>query len=133
MKLNEFFTDVFTYGAGMHAWVQKYFTSISGYKLKYTFVQDFAIADWCSGKKGIRDTYNKLLKEYGKDYKAFTELVMSINMLSWGNDQLTKQGIEGRDEYGMYYSDLYYESRDKFYDTFKGNTEACDYFFEMTD
>jgi hypothetical protein len=133
MRVSEYFANVFSYAAGLEAWVQKYFNSIGSYKLKYTFVHDFAIADWCSGTNGIRDTYNKLLKEYGKDYKAFTELVMSINMLSWANDTLTKQGIDDRDKFGIYYSDLYYESRDKFYDTFKGNTEACDYFFEMTD
>ena len=117
----------------MQVWVQKYFNSVGNYKMKYTFVQDFAIADWTSGVKGIRDTYKKLLKEYGNDYKAFTELVMAINMLSWGNDQLSKQGIEGREEYIKYYSELYYESRDAFYKKYDGNSEACDYFFETTD
>lgn len=73
------------------------------------------------------------LKEYGNNYKDFTELVMAINMLSWGNDQLRKQDIEGREEYIQYYSELYYESRDAFYNKFENDSEACDYFFEMTD
>ena len=131
MKLNESFRDVFSYAAGMQAWVQKYFDSVGSYKMKYSFVEAFAISDWSSGKKGIRDTYNKLLKEYGKDYKAFTELVMSINMLSWGNDQLRKQGIEGREEYGMYYSDLYYETHEYALDNLKD--EELRYYLEVTD
>jgi hypothetical protein len=58
---------------------------------------------------------------------------MSINMLSWGNDQLRKQGIDEREPWIKVYSDLYYESRDKFYDLFKDDRKACDYFFETTD
>lgn len=133
MKLNEHFKSVESYAAGMQAWVQKYFDSVGNYKMKHSFVEAFAIADWVSGAKGVKDTYKKLLKEYGNNYKDFTELVMAINMLSWGNDQLRKQDIEGREEYIQLYSELYYESRDAFYDKFENDSEACDYFFEMTD
>lgn len=133
MKLNKHFKSAASYGAGMQAWVQRYFNIMGGYKMKHSFVEAFAIADWVSGTNGIRDTYNKLLKEYGNNYKDFTELVMAINMLSWAHDQLRKQNIEDREEYIQYYSELYYEARDAFYDKFEGNSEACDYFFEMTD
>ena len=123
MKLQIFFKNVFSYAAGMETWVDNYFKSV-GYKKKYTFVSDFAIADWHSEAD---------VREWKSDYKAFTEVVMTLNMLSWAHDQLAKQGIDDRTDFIALYSDLYYKSQELFYETYKGNTEACDYFFETTD
>jgi len=51
MKLNEFFTNVLTYAAGMENWVDRHY-EMTGYKREYTFVNDFAVADWY-GKKEV--------------------------------------------------------------------------------
>jgi hypothetical protein len=58
---------------------------------------------------------------------------MSLNVLSWANDQLAKQGIEGREKYIELYSELWFKAKDDFYKKYGKNEEACDYFFNMTD
>lgn len=127
MKTNEFFKNVFTYAAGLEAWAKKQAN------FNYTFVYDFASADWCSGVEGVKKTYIEVRKHWRHNYEAFTEVAMSLNMLAWANAQLQRQGIEDRQEYVKLYSEMYYQARDDFYDTFEGDETACRYFFEMTD
>ena len=127
MKLNQGFKNVFTYAAGIEAWCKKSYP----FPLNYTFCNDFAIADWC-GAKNVRETFNRVTKEWLDDYKAYTEVAVSINLLAWANDQLCKQGFD-RSEFVKLYSNLYYEARDKFYDRYEGNSEATQYYFDMTD
>ena len=129
MKLQENFANVFSYAAGMEAWVND---SLPLGPLKMTFVSDFAIADWY-GATEVRDTYGRVKKEWLDDYKAFTEVVIALNMLSWAHNALRKQGIDGRDGFIRLYSELYHAATRDFYDKYDGNREACDYFFEMTD
>ena len=131
-KLHQSFKSVFSYAAGMETWVNKYFKAIGRSKLKYTFVQDFAIADWYN-TKSVKETYQRVIKEWKSDYKALTEVAMSLNMLAWAHDTLRKQGIEGRDEVIGLYNELYYKTRDLFYEVYKANETAREYYFEMTD
>ncbi len=127
--LHESFKNVFTYSAGMEKWCKAFY---QGGELEYTFVNDFAIADWY-GAKDVKETYNRVIKEWGKDYKAMTEIVVSLNLLSWAHEQLRKQGIEGRNEFIDLYIELYEKAMDLFHDTFKDNKKAQDYFFNKTD
>lgn len=129
MKLNEFFKNVFTYGASAEKWVNNFI----GRKLGHTFVNDFAVADWSGGTKAVKQTLKSIHKTWGKDYKAMTDVVIALNNLAWFNDQLKRQGFEGRENYIDFYSDLYFEERDWFYKHFKDNEEAQSYFYEMTD
>ena len=128
-KLNEHFKNVFTYAAGMEQWINN---NLFGEPLEYTFVKDFAIADWVSGLGGVKETYNRVKEEWIKNYKAFTEVVISLNMLAWAHNQLKKQGIEGRDPFITLYSELYHQAVNDFYEEYK-EEEICNYFFEMTD
>lgn len=132
MRLNEFFNDVFSYAFSAEDWVEKYFESV-GYTCKYTFVSDLCIADWYGNKEEVIDTYNRIVNEWGGGYKEFTEIVMSVNMLSWFNNQLMKQGIEDRGEWIGFYTDLYHKAREAFYEKYGDDDEACDWFFECTD
>lgn len=127
--LRESFKNVFTYSAGMEEWCKN---AYQGGELEYTFINDFAIADWY-GEKDVKETYNRVIKEWGKDYKAMTEIVIALNLLSWAHYQLRKQGIDGRDGFIYLYSHLNNKAKDLFCDTFKDNEKAQDYFFEMTD
>ena len=129
MRVQDGFTNVFSYAAGLEDWVNK---SLPLGPLNYTFVSDFAIADWY-GKSEVKETYKRVKEQWLGDYKAFTEVVIALNMLSWANDALRKQGFDGRDEFISLYSDMYYKARDDFYGRYDGNEEACNYFFEMTD
>ena len=105
---------------------------MSGNKLQYTFCSDFAIADW-RGESAVRETFKRVIKSWGTSYKAFTEIVLAINLLSWANDRLVQQGITDREKWVEFYSELYYDTKDEFYTKYDGNDEATDYFFNMTD
>lgn len=136
MKLNEHFKNVFSYAAGMEKWCKDFYQHPDG--LSYTFCMDFAIADWMEGAKGVKETYKRVKKNWLGNYKAFTEVVISLNLLSWAHRQLLLQGFEGREEMMQLYSEMYYLARDDFYKEYGSdgkhpNQEACDYFFEMTD
>ena len=126
------FKNQFTYAAGIEKWCKDFYYNVSGNKLQYTFCGDFAIADW-RGEDAVKETFKRVIKSWGDDYKAFTEIAIAINLLSWANDQLIKQGIADREKWVDFYSELYYDAKDEFYTKYDGNDEATDYFFEMTD
>lgn len=97
------FKNPFTYAAGIEKWCKDFYYNTSGNELQYTFCADFAIADWLS-EDAVRDTFWKAIKSWGDDYEAFTEIVLAINLLSWANDQLVKQGIADREKWVDFYS-----------------------------
>lgn len=130
MKLKEGFQNVFSYAYGVESWVNN---QLPLGPLKYTFVSDFAIADWAEGEAGVNETYERVKEQWLGDYKAFTAVVIALNMLSWANNALRDQGFDGREEYISLYSSLYYRAKDDFYARYAGNEAACDYFFEMND
>ena len=132
MKIQEKFADVFHYAYGAEAWVNNYFKSV-GYKCGHTFVSDLCLIDWFGDKLRVLQTYKRLVRELGTDYKTFTEIVMCVNLLSWFNDKLIDEGFEDREEWCEFYANLYYEARELFYEKYGENDEACDWFFQCTD
>jgi len=128
MKVQQGFQNVFSYAYGVEDWVNKSLPK----PLEFTFASDFAIADWY-GESEVLDTYERVKEAWLDDYKAFTEVVVAVNMLSWANDALTRQGYDDRERFVKLYSDLYYKARNDFYDKYEGNEQACNHFFEMTD
>lgn len=129
-QLNQGFKNVLTYSAGMEEWVNK---NLYGEPMKYTFVRNFAVADWMSGTRGIMETYQNVKNEWLCNYKAFTEVVIALNMMAWAHNQLKKQGFDGRDTFIEFYSDLYHQATTDFYDKYEADEEARQYFFEKTD
>ena len=132
MKVQEYFNDEFSYAYSIEAWIEKYFKSVN-FELEYTFASDLAIVDWFGNKEEVKESYNSIKNSWIDDYKAFTEVVMCVNMLSWANDQLLKHSFDDREEWVDFYSDLYYQARDDFYSKYENNEEACNYFFKCTD
>lgn len=129
MILQEQFRNVMSYAAGIEHWVNN---QLPLGPLKFTFAADFAIADWY-GESEVKDTYKRVKESWLNDYKAFTEVVIALNMLSWANYALKNQGIDGRDTFVELYAKMYHQAMDDFYDKYRDNPTACDYFFEMTD
>ena len=113
MEIKQCFKNVFSYAGGMETWVKKAYPN----ELHYTFASDFAIADWISGVEGVKETYERVKKEWLSNVKAW----------------LKKQGISDREKYIDIYSELYYMAMDSFYEEYEENEEAKSYFFEMTD
>lgn len=107
---------------------EQYFEYImvqSGYKRFTTFSSDLTIAEVMEGEKGIKETFNRIVREWKDDVKYFTEFVLALNIKSWesldrGNKELTDLYIE-----------LYYVARDKALATFEG--DDLSYFIRTID
>lgn len=97
-----------------------------------TFINDFMLAV-PRGESAIKETYDRCVKEWKDDYRYFTDIVIATNMLCWHYDGLSKSMTDQARKLSRLFGDLYYQARDKFYDLFENNKEACDYFFEETD
>lgn len=107
---------------------EKYFEGImaqSGYERFTTFSSDLTIAEIMEGEKGIKETFNRINKEWKDDVKYYTEFVMALNIKIW---ELYERGNE---TLARVYSDLYYKARDFALDTFKG--DDLRYFIRTTD
>lgn len=89
-----------------------------------TFFEDFSIAD-NFGIKAIKDTYNRAFREWKKDYKYLTELVMVLNWKIWQHFN------EKNEAYADLYQSLYEEADAWACENLKG--EALDYFYRTTD
>ena len=131
MTPQEYFKDAISYAASAERIIRGYFESV-GYHCEYTFVQDLVLAEWF-GLDGVKETYETFKRDWLDDYKAWTEVVMSLNLLIWFHDSLIQNGIEESDDAERLYDELYYKARDDFYDKYEGDEEACDYFFQCTD
>lgn len=131
MTPQEYFKDAVSYAASAERTIRGYFESL-GYHCEYTFVQDLILAEWF-GLDKVRETYETFKREWLGDYKAWTEVVMSLNLLIWFHDGLIENGIEENADAEELYDELYFKSKDDFYDKYTGNEEACNYFFQCTD
>lgn len=99
-----------------------------GYEPITTFWQDFTIADKFVGveKNPIEDTYKRALKYAETDYKLLTELVLVLNHKIW---EWYKTNIVT----AQTYNGLWIAAEDRFFELFKDNDEAVDYFYRVTD
>ena len=96
-----------------------------GYECITTFWDDFSIADaW--GDYAIRDTF-KDCKQWLKDYKYWTELVLVLNWKLWyhydrHNDELAKT-----------YDDLWRQAENMFYKKYSKDKIATAWYYKITD
>lgn len=94
-----------------------------GYKQITTLFQDFSIAD-NFGEKAIKDTYNNAFKQYKKQYKELTELVMVLNWKIW-------QHYNKNNAYAELYNELWEKADGYACNHLKG--EELSYFYKTTD
>ena len=92
-----------------------------------TYASDFILAE-IEGTAGVIETAKKAWKYWKTDYKWATEIIMVINFLAWYHYE-----EDVNIPLSSLYSELYYKYMDLFYEQFEGDSEATDYFFEMTD
>ena len=78
MKLN-----VFQYATLAEQNWKANLSDMSPYTTKYTFYYDFAIAEFCgeymNDKNAIRSTYNNVIKSWGNNIEALTEIILVLN------------------------------------------------------
>lgn len=95
-----------------------------GYKCITTFWDDFAIADRF-GIEAVKDTYKRVFKEWRRNYKYLTELVLVLNHRCWMHYE------NGKMELSRLYADLYHEANDWAGENLNG--EEYPYYFQITD
>lgn len=130
--LKDSFRNVFSYAAGMQAWVKDLFKQ-GGHEIKYTFAQDFAIADWMGDMKDVRETMERVRSEWASNWRAQAQAVAQLSAMADAHYQLQQQGISGRTAIIDGYHEVFNEERDKFNETFADNNEAKSYLFELYD
>lgn len=102
---------------------------IGGYTRKYTFFSDLAIAE-CYGIDAIKDTYNRIMKEWIDNRDAICEALISINYKSWRfAEEPDKQDLV------EFYSELYYKALDEVVKYYEENDRNDDlvYIFGVLD
>lgn len=121
--------NVFNYAASEEKHFEE-LVSMAGYNRLTTFYSDLSVAEWYD-KKSVKETYKNVCKNWIDDYRYFTEFVVCLNYKAW------EHADRGNTELSEFYSELYYNARDLFYDYYKGDdpksVEARDYFFRITD
>jgi len=130
MTLQEFIISkgiksVFHYAAYEEKCFEATASNLSGYERKTTFYSDLSIAEWCGGAKAVKETFNRVCKEWKKDKMYFTEFVLCLNWKSWewhdrGNDELCKL-----------YSELYYKADEIATSTL--TDDDLSYYYQTTD
>ena len=115
---------------------------MTSWKPNHTFYNDLAIAEFCEvymrDRGAVKKTYNALVKNYGTDYKAMTELCMVLNHKSWAfadkvDSKYLGVGDKKAEEYGQLYAELWAKTDNMFARKFGKNDEAMSYFFDVTD
>lgn len=97
--------------------------AITGYKPKTTFYMDFSIAD-SFGNSAIKETYDRVKKEWGKDIVYVTEFYMVLNWKIWEHHESDPSKAE-------LYQSLYEELETFIYDSY--GEDDLTYFLETTD
>ena len=136
--------NVFGYSATTEQNWKANLAEMTDWKPSYTFYSDFAIAEFCQvymrDKNAVKKTYNQVIKSWGSNYKALTEIVMVLNHKSWAfakpnrvDAKILKVGDRWADYFVNLYAELYQKADAEFHKRFKGNEQAMDYYFQVTD
>lgn len=109
-------------------------TEMTGYEPITTFWMDFSIADKF-GLDAIKDTYNRVMKEWSHDYKYMTELALAINWKCWEHYHRSRNELKpfcnNHSQIGQWYSDTYYGLLDWADKHLKG--KELEYFYQTLD
>lgn len=105
---------------------EKMFESNIFSERKTTFFYDLSIAEYCEGAKGVRDTFNEVVKSWLSNYEYFTEFVMCLNHKIW-------QHYQTKADLALVYDELWRKAESLYYETYKDDQQAMAYYYEITD
>ena len=95
---------------------------MNGYKSFTTFYADLTIAE-AFGPDAIRETCQRVTRDWGSNYKYFTEFVLSLNHKIW-------EWYKRNEELAAVFNECWHEA-DAIAAKWEG--EAAQYYFEITD
>ena len=116
------------------------FMSEIGYETKTTFYGDLATAEFY-GLDSIKDTYNRVMKEWLDNVEYITEFIMCLNHKIWefydekyggGRYDLPIDKDKAK-EIAKLYDTLWTDAEEKFYAHYENNKEALNYYYQVTD
>lgn len=89
-------------------------------------------------RRELEEKAKEIYQKIKNDYVAYTELVMALNHKCWDWYRLANATIDKKDEarkraISKNYADLYYFYDNKFFEDYKENKKALQYFVEVTD
>lgn len=100
--------------------------SLTGYERKTTFYSDLSIAEWF-GIDSVRETYDRVMKEWIGDVEYITEFVLCLNWKCWEHYNNNNQNLSELYKY------LYRKADEHFLEHYKNDRKAIDYYYEVTD
>lgn len=129
-KTEDLSEELRTFGSPLQlaAWSERNFelNLREDYKRKTTFMSDFSIAEWYS-KSALVDTLKRAVSEWKDNIEYMAEMILVLNSKSWEMDSRLHDG------WCRLYSELYYAFKDFYFDYFKGNDEAMQYYYDYID
>ena len=133
--------NVLEYSSAEQSMWTRLMLEMGGYQTKTTFYGDLSIAEFCEGVKGIRDTYNRVMKEWMSNVEYITEFIMCLNHKIWEFydenycNRLIKLSIDKDKalELSRLYDELWKDAEDKFFTYYKEDVKAMEYYYQTTD
>ena len=96
----------------------------NGYETISTFYGDLTIAEEMGGAAGVRETFDRVNKEWRHDYRYYTEFVLALNWKIW-------EWYKTNEPLAAVYNELW-EQADKWAcDNLTG--EAAEHYYNVTD
>lgn len=117
--------DVFRYAAGNERMFEMNCEEC-GHERKTTFFSDLSIAEWCEREKGVRDTYERVIKEWLDDIEYITEFSVCLNHKIW-------QHYEDNEPLARVYNELWNKCVDEIYTHYAQDEKALSYYYRITD
>lgn len=96
---------------------------MSGYKTFTTFWADLTIAE-VYGEEAVRETFERVTRDWGSNYKYYTEFVLCLNHKIWRH-------YERNESLARVYDTLWRRGDDYARDHYTG--EAIEYYWRVTD
>ena len=100
--------------------------NVGNYRRRTTFYADLSIAEYY-GEANVKDTYNRVMKEWLDNIEYITEFVLCLNWKCWEHHDRDNHGL------AVLYHDLYYKSVDEVMEHYKNDQKALLYYYEITD
>ena len=100
--------------------------NVGNYRRRTTFYADLSIAEYY-GEANVKDTYNRVMKEWLDNIEYITEFVLCLNWKCWEHHDRDNHGL------AVLYHDLYYKAVDEVMEHYKNDQKALLYYYEITD
>ena len=132
---------VFEYAACCEKMFENYLNEVGSYRRKTTFYSDLSIAEFIGGVSAIKDTYQRVIKEWIDNIEYITEICMSLNLKQFEWDAKYRKMIEISDSERAQHSakimncyiELFMECDKAIIEHYADREKELDYYYQTTD